>query len=296
VDVLLVQNPSAGGGGVGPDELIRLLRGAGHRPRHLSTEGAWQEVLAREAVEFVAVAGGDGTVRQVITALADRSVAVGIIATGTANNVARTLAVPVNDPLRSIELWEQERRRPFHVPAVTSGTIHHRFVEAVGGGVVGELLHAAEHRKRAEGSGGGNLDGLRMLEALVERAPARWWSVDADGQDLSGEYLAVEVMNIQSIGPNVLLAPCADPSAPTVELVLVGEAQRAALAHIVRGLLDREPLAALPDVRLPVFTASKARLEVPPVAVHLDDIPLGHAVAGGLTVTVGGSSLEVFVP
>ncbi|GAA1808538.1 diacylglycerol kinase family protein [Agromyces neolithicus] len=57
--------------------------------------------MAREAVEagvdFVLVAGGDGTVRAVAAGLRDTGVPMGIVPLGTGNLFARNLGIPVND-------------------------------------------------------------------------------------------------------------------------------------------------------------------------------------------------------
>ena len=55
--------------------------------------------------------GGDGTVMEVLSALAHQATPVGVLAGGTANVVARTLGIPLN-PLRAVPklLWGDEAR------------------------------------------------------------------------------------------------------------------------------------------------------------------------------------------
>ena len=66
--------------------------------------------------------GGDGTIGEAVSALAETPVELGLIPVGTGNDLARSLGIPRNDvkaavrvlqsgPCRSIDLgWERERR------------------------------------------------------------------------------------------------------------------------------------------------------------------------------------------
>ena len=54
---------------------------------------------------------------------------------------------------------------------------------------------------------------LTVLRSLKERLgnwPAKELEITLDGKDLSGEYIMLEVMNIQHIGPSLHFAPEAD--------------------------------------------------------------------------------------
>jgi diacylglycerol kinase (ATP) len=85
-------------------KLVASLRAHGIEARvGLKTSGSAARKLAREAVKagekLVLVAGGDGTLGDVAAELAGSSTVLGIIPTGTMNNVARSLGVPleIND-------------------------------------------------------------------------------------------------------------------------------------------------------------------------------------------------------
>ena len=56
--------------------------------------------------------------------------------------------------------------------------------------------------------------------------PAKRVEITLDGKDFSGEYILVEVMNIQYIGPSLHLAPSADPGDGQLEVhvaFMIGE-------------------------------------------------------------------------
>lgn len=81
---------------------------------------------------------------------------------------------------------------------------HYRFVEAIGGGPVAHLISRGEEIAADATLLGRETDrALHLFGELVREAPAHYWQINADGKDLSGDYLAVEVLNIRFVGPNL---------------------------------------------------------------------------------------------
>jgi hypothetical protein len=82
IKITLIHNPEAGKGREFPlRELVKLIRAAGHKVDYQSSsEKKWHKVLKRPG-DFVAVAGGDGTVskvaRRLIGSLAESQVGAG---------------------------------------------------------------------------------------------------------------------------------------------------------------------------------------------------------------------------
>jgi hypothetical protein len=64
------------------------------------------------------------------------------------------------------------------------------------------------------------------LRKLLRDFPATSWKVQLDDEDVSGEYLLVEAMNIDRLGPGLRLAPAADPGDGLLDVVLVTAEQR----------------------------------------------------------------------
>jgi hypothetical protein len=106
----------------------------------------------------------------------------------------------------------------------------------------------------------------RGVGRLVTRHTARYYEVRATGEDLSGESLAVEAMNIRQIGPRLLLAPDADPGDGLLDLVLVPSSARDAFAAYVA---SADPSAErMPGISRRVRTAE---ISWPTGDGHLDD-------------------------
>jgi len=214
---VVVHNESAGSGNIEPDEVRQALirRGCMVSYRAIDDE-RWVDE-ARDA-DVVVAAGGDGTVASVFIALAGATVPILVLPIGTANNIARTIGASTDDPLSELELRASGAPARFSVPLLTIDGVTSRFVESVGGGVFADLLDDETERDTdGEGTDGGS----RRLHRIIDRARSIGWNIEVDGQDASGDYVAVEAMNIKETGPNVALAPDADPADSAIDLVLV---------------------------------------------------------------------------
>jgi diacylglycerol kinase (ATP) len=107
----LVVNPTSGknrGGALGL-EVAQRLRAAGHEVLDLSDETA---AAARDralgaiaqGIDVLAVTGGDGMVNLGVNLCADSKTPLAIIAAGTGNDVARSLGLPVHDPIAAADV------------------------------------------------------------------------------------------------------------------------------------------------------------------------------------------------
>lgn len=237
---LIVHNPSAGEGMVDSATLRALVATIDHVVAYRSVKDDRWRVEARRA-DVVVVAGGDGTVASVFIEMAGCEVPIIVVATGTANNVARTLRLPTDEPLSVLTSVANYPVRPFDIPSATMLSLGKsvRFVETVGAGLFADLLADKDHRPTA---GEGNEDGWQRLGRLLAHSTEVAWTIEIDGTDVSGRYIAVEAMNIAQTGPNITLAPGADPGDGRLDLVVIGADDRQALQHhIERRRLGEEP-------------------------------------------------------
>jgi diacylglycerol kinase family enzyme len=135
--IALIYNPTAGSG-LEPDDLVELLREAGHDVEAISTKDDWQRALPGRT-DLLVAAGGDGTVRKVALEAADRGVPFAILPFGTANNIGKTLGLG-GDVRSVIGDWDHGKPTAFDIGEVTSDAGTRRFVESVGGGLFAELI------------------------------------------------------------------------------------------------------------------------------------------------------------
>jgi diacylglycerol kinase (ATP) len=242
VQVTLIHSPTAGEGHPTRAMLMNALAQAGHDPVYRSSDEAeWHTALDAPA-DLVVVAGGDGTVKEVALVLAGRDVPLAVVPAGTANNIAFTLGV-CGSLHEIVATWERARRVRLDVGVTRGPWGERRFVEAVGFGAFARTIRDADDLREAGAVHDANerdqrlVDDLRMLRNQVRgcrAAPARFV---LDGDTISGRYVLASVMSIRAVGPNLLLAPEADPGDGLLDVVLVSEDAREHLvAHLDRRL------------------------------------------------------------
>jgi diacylglycerol kinase family enzyme len=286
----VLHNPTAGDAEHHPQAIVSALEEAGHDVEWQSTkEDDWEAALDRGA-ELLVVAGGDGTVQKVFRRLAGKDVPVTLLPVGSANNVARALRFDDDDPGRLVRGWPTARRVACDVGAMSSGQEQHCFVESAGGGAFAAALERAEEADDDLAADEKIEQGLGLLQESLAAARPAPWELSADGDDLSAELVALEVLNVPALGPRITLAPEADPADGLLDLVLIRNEDAAALAAYVDERREgRSPEPPAFDVR----TAAEIVFRPPPgTPLHYDDDLLDASEA---SVSVAGQ-VQVLVP
>ena len=300
--VTLVHNPEAGSGDHLGSELLARLRDAGHEPAYASTEAAALTRALRAAPDVVLAAGGDGTVGAVARLMATTpDIPMAILPVGTANNLARALGVhgTVDEVIAGLESGAT-RRLDIATVRAPWGTA--RFVESAGVGVFGAMLRDAEREDAGQQppAPAPNGRGARLQRAL-ERARPRHRHIDADGEDLSGTYLLVLVLNIPYVGPGLALAPTADAGDGRLDLLLVGEESRDALGSYLAAISAGEE----PTLGIPTRRVTRVRMEWSAASGHVDDHPWPDRRADAELLSTAdarpeiqttGTTIQVIVP
>lgn len=228
----LFHNPGAGGEEHNKDEIISLLDAEGFDCRYSSTKKkGWKEI--DDEADFLVVAGGDGTVRKVTEVMLDRPqieniLPIGLLPLGTANNIAKTLGLSSELPA-IVKSWHNRRMKPYDVGKITNKELEARFfLESLGFGIFPYLMMEMKKRKEVEEEEPEEKlrFTLNLLRKIVKSYEPRYCHLEINGKDYSGTYLLAEVMNTRSIGPNLHLAPDADPGDGFFEVVLVPESEK----------------------------------------------------------------------
>lgn len=292
-EATLIYNPNSGGAkGVSADDLLKALHDGGFRPVHRYTEHEDDLDEALQNVDGLVVAvGGDGTARAVATRLLGRGVPLTVIPAGTANNVAHTLGI-VGKPLELVRGLSRARRCHYDVGRVSTPWGDEYFLEAMGVGLFADLL---EHYRPDQGK-----SVVRAAEAvrdILVGYKARHWQVAIDGRDVSGNYVALEILNTKATGPRLNLAPDADPTDGRFDVVCVLEPEGVTLLDYATSLLQGK-FDALPNVRRGPGRDITLTWHGEPL--HLDAEVRGHSDrAGGettVTVSVLPQALELWLP
>jgi diacylglycerol kinase family enzyme len=265
----LLHNPKAGHGQYTHKKLARLINRAGYNCSYSSTKKeGWDKIKSNES-DIVVVAGGDGTVRKVAKVVMDKNLPIALLPLGTANNIAKTLNIS-GKPEEVISSWKTAVLKPFDVGRIYGMKKEAGFfLEGIGYGVFPRLMKEMKKKKHElPDVPEQNLKiALETLHDIILKSKARYCKVSLDGTDHSGKFLLVEVMNTQSIGPNLNLTPVGDPTDGEFEVILVSERQRDEFAAYIHNKLHgiEQP---------PIFNILKAKsLEIywEGRLMHVDD-------------------------
>ncbi|HET7595901.1 MAG TPA: diacylglycerol kinase family protein [Burkholderiales bacterium] len=299
--VVLVHNPGAGDASA-PDgkALKKLIRDAGHDVEYCSARGRKWLAAAKARGDVVAVAGGDGTVTRVACHLIGRGVPLAVLPLGTANNVSKSLGVR-HVPIEAlIAGWSSAKRKRCDAGVISGPQGSQYFIEAVGAGLFARAMPAADANATLEGLKDAEARATYAQQMMRERLKAcRPLPLDitVDGENCSGDYLLFEAMNLEFVGPNLYLAPDSIADDGRLDVVLIGERDR---AKFDRYLETWQAGVTRP----PDFTTLKgARIEIEwtGFALHIDD----RVIAGRkrrlknaerLVIGVERDALEFLVP
>jgi diacylglycerol kinase (ATP) len=300
----LVHNPSAGEEWPAKGDLLNWCKEAGHQAFYQSSkEKACRDTL-KDPGDLVLVAGGDGTVRKVALRLAGRNIPMALVPMGTANNIARTLGIH-GHPRDLIHGLTNAARKPFDLGVASGDWGEKRFVESIGFGLFAQLICVdtlkKEHGSSEEDDRHSRMqNGLHLLQEILHNYPARHFEIELDGETLSGPHLLVEILNIRSIGPNLLLAPEANPGDGLLDIALLPETRRKELALALSNhRRDGEVLLKNMVAR----QARELRIRWEQTELHLDDSSCPEAreklrKPGGeysMTVRVEPHALDVLI-
>jgi len=290
VRVSLLHNPSAGEG-ARFEEVVRELARAGYEVvREIEKRSDFQRVR-EEPVDFVVIAGGDGTVREAARALAGSGVPLAILPIGTANNVAKSLGIE-GGLAENVARWKNAKRVPFDLGLARGQWGESRFLESVGGGLVPAGIETAQEKPahKTEDTQTELDRAIASYSEALERLQPRLWTGSVDGRPIDGEYLLIEILNIPSVGANLVLADGADPTDGYFDVVTAGEADREEIAAYLDALRAGEPAS----LSLPTRRARRAEIGGWD-RMHVDDEVRPIADAGRVGIEVEPGAIEFLV-
>jgi diacylglycerol kinase family enzyme len=271
--VKLLHNPGAGDEEHSKDELMSTLKAHGFECRYSSTKKKNICKDIESDVEMLVVAGGDGTVRSVVEDLLDRKMLeknwpIGLLPLGTANNIAKTLGIE-GEPEDIIRSWEEAKVKKYDVGRLYDVPESKFFLESFGYGVFPYLMQEMKKTGKEEVDSPEKKmkAALELLHEIILSYKSKECILEIDGVDHSGTYLLAEIMNTQSIGPNLFLAPQADPGDGHLEVVLVPEHDREMLAAYVRHKIN----GIEEDYDFHSITGKNIRISWEGTHVHVDD-------------------------
>ncbi len=155
----------------------------------------------KTGIHLIVVAGGDGTIDSVMGAMVGSDATLGIIPTGTRNNVAFNLGV-TGDIASSVALLRQGRRLKIDIGRVHCGHSRHWFLEAATAGLLSDLYPMADNIQHGDLTQIGGL-----LSTLISATPSRL-RINLDGhKHLTMTAHMMLIANMPFLGPHFQISP-----------------------------------------------------------------------------------------
>ena len=240
--VKVFHNPGAGEGAHSKENLVEKIRAAGFDCSYSSTKKEIDEKRIPDKTDAIIVAGGDGSVGQLAGYLIDRKILsrrfrVGLLPSGTANNIARTLGIEGSTD-EIINRWKECNIKKFDVAKVHGINKKQFFLEGLGFGVFPRLMKEMKARTTKSDDPEEELQtALKMLISIINNYKSRPCKIRIDDMEYEGNFLMVEIMNIRSIGPNLNIAAGAQTDDGELDVIIVTESQRGELALYIENRL-----------------------------------------------------------
>jgi diacylglycerol kinase family enzyme len=289
MNVWVISNEDAGRS-LSNDMLHALVQEAGHSVVGLVNTDDIERTPPTTGVELVVAAGGDGTVEIAVNVAARASLPLAILPRGTANNIASSLGI-AGDTRRLIGSWKHARRVRLDLGHARSGSRQWLVVEGLGGGLVPAGIAAAQRTvDRPDAHPSAELDAaVWVFDQVLRKLEPVAATITIDGTRISEDLLVFEVLNIPAVGPNLVLAPNADPLDGMFDVVLAGRAHR---NHLLEYLEARMRNGAL-RLSLPCYRARHVHIEACG-ELHVDDERI-DVCDGGLEISIEPGAVTVLI-
>jgi diacylglycerol kinase (ATP) len=276
--VVVAVNPMASFGhraDVGP-LAIRRLRDAGHTV--IDIDEANIELLRRETIRAVeagvdalVVVGGDGMANLGANIVAQTDVPLGIVPSGTGNDLAAGLGIPIHDTEAAIARLLEALDRPPRV--IDAGTVRHGELTTWFAGVLSAGFDASvnERANRMTRPRGRSRYVFALLRELATLKPIPY-EIVADGVPAGKEALLISVANNRSLGGGMRIVPHADLEDGMLDLFIVKPMSRFAFLRVFPKVFSGR------HTELPAVSFQRVRsvtLNAPGVVAYADGERIG---------------------
>lgn len=273
--VQIIHNPTAGRATHSKKDLLNRIEDTARVIKYVSTdEDDWKNRYQNHP-DAILVAGGDGTIHKLAGFLLQNNMSgtkipIHLVPLGTANNIARTLGISTNPEYELLNL--KGKTVKFDCGSVTGFPDQDFFLEGVGFGIIPELISEMKKKKLDNEIPSEKLKrALKMLLEIVKEFKAQKAKIQIDGITIKGSFLLVELMNIKYIGPNLKLAPNADPGDGFFDLVMIPEGARSQIRDHLERLISGKPETADLEKFVKTIRVENLKIKWRGEKLHVDD-------------------------
>ncbi len=233
-------------------------------------------------IKLIVVAGGDGTIESVAGAMIGSSATLGIIPTGTRNNIAFNLGIPI-EIASAVALLRDGLRLKIDVGQVRHSRASHWFVEAASLGLFSDLYPFADDFQHGDLSQIGNL-----LSTFVASTPSRL-RLTLDGRQIPDTHaLMVLIANMSYIGPHLQISSRVSCIDGRLDVFLFSDLNK---LDLVMSYAGRAADHTLEDPNITHYRARQVVVSAkPPMPILADSSSVGQ---GNASLTVHPRALAV---
>jgi diacylglycerol kinase (ATP) len=288
----LIFNPAAGNPTESAIQLVKVLG-------HLQNQKIETEVIlvqptqhlhlvarkaARAGAKMVIVSGGDGTIEHAALGLVGTKTTLGIIPTGTRNNLARSLNIPANDLAAAVALLRTGRRLKIDVGLIRHRNTSRGFLEVGIIGLASALYSSADDLQH------GDLGKItEFISTLVTAMPSEIrLRLDQQSQEIVTTAHLVLIANTPFMGANFQIASDVVFDDRQLDVFIYSDLNK--LDLIGQAM---QSSASIPDARIQRFHAKTISIKTnPAMPVMADGVSLGVGTSS-VTVTLQPHRLRV---
>lgn len=290
IEASLIFNPNAGRvmlDGITEERLVQGLRARDvyvTRVHSNDIPGIPDFVQSLEPGSLLIMAGGDGTMYEVVQVPACRQLSISIIPLGTANNLALSAGIPL-DTDGAMDVAAQGRERVVDMGVAND----HVFTQVAGVGFHAEAFrHYGRRRVRSFARGSS-----AVLAALAEWEPQRM-SICVDGQSRESNAVQVTVANTPIYGEKYPIASGAMIDDGLLDVLEIMDCMpRLELVRCIIDFMKGREMDPSKVRRVQGRRIEIAPLSECPIPVHADAEPIGYAP---VTIEVLPSCLRLMTP
>lgn len=291
--VALIVNPTSGKGAgrVAGERVAGLLRSAGLRVTDASGSSmADARMRAERAVlagaTTLCVVGGDGMVHLGTNVCAGRDLRLAVVATGSGNDFANNLGLPVGDPEAAVRVLTTGVDRRIDAGLVRTDQGDRWFSGVLGAGFDAVVTARAARMSWPHGQ-------LRYPLAILRELPVFRpipYVIECDDKRIETRAMLVAVANTASFGGGMRVCPQADPEDGVFDVLIL---QAISIPRFLRVFPSVYSGRHVGHPQVEILRARRVRLEAQGIASQADGEPF---VALPLEVELMPQVLTVIVP
>lgn len=293
----LLHNPGAGKEEYSKEQLLALIESEGFACMYSSAkEDDWKNIV--KDIDFLIVAGGDGTIRKLTKELlaeeaSNKILPIALLPMGTANNISKSLNIHQKTE-DIIKTWHNKKIKNYDVGKLYHMPESNFFLESFGYGIFPYLMLEMEKQFKddIETPELKLQAALELLHKIILSYQPKYCKLEVDGTNHSGKYLLAEIMNTRSIGPNLFISPYGDPGDGELEVILVPEAHKNKFAEYVANKIN----GVEETYSFHTLKAKNIKISWHGTHAHVDDEIVKLPVAAEVVIELKRNVLQFIIP